>query len=227
MRLAALVSGGKDSLYAVYLAGKEHEISYIVSIISENPESYMFHFPNARLVENQAELMQIPLMQKTTKGEKEEELTDLKEALGKIKSKIDGVVSGATASNYQKTRIEKICRELNLRSVTPLWHKNPEKLLRDMVASGFDIIITAVAAPPLDESWLGREINEDCLGELIELNKFHGISILGEGGEFETFVLDCPLFKKKIKILESEKSWDEKTKSGVLNIKKIKLVNKN
>jgi predicted ATP pyrophosphatase (TIGR00289 family) len=227
MRLAALVSGGKDSLYAVYLAGKEHEIKYIVSIISENPESYMFHFPNARLVEKQAELMQIPLIQKITKGEKEKELEDLKDALKEISNEIDGVVTGATASHYQKERIDKICEELNLKSVAPLWHRDPEKLLREMIASKFDIIITAVAAPPLDEKWLGREINESCVEELIELNEKYSIHAAGEGGEYESFVCDCPLFKKKIEILESEKIWDKKTKSGVLNIKKIKLVNKN
>jgi len=225
MRLAALVSGGKDSLYAAYLAGKEHEIKYIVSIISENPESYMFHFPNAELVEKQAEAMQIPITQKITKGEKEKELFDLIEVLKEIKN-IDGVVSGALASNYQKTRIDKICSDLNLKSLTPLWQRDPVGLIKEMIENRFVIIITAVAAPPLDESWLGRKIDERCISDLVELNKKYGIHPTFEGGEAETFVLDCPLFKRKIEITGSEKIWDEKTRSGWLKIKKIELFDK-
>lgn len=223
MRLAALVSGGKDSLYAAYLASKEHSIAFIVSIISENPESYMFHVPNAALVAKQAESMQLPLIQKSTKGEKEKELSDLKNALVGIKDKIDGVVSGAVQSNYQKNRINKICSDLNLISLAPLWHKEPAELLRSMLSAGFEIIITAVAAPPLDESWLGRKIDEETIKELIKLNKQYGISIVGEGGEFETFVINCPLFKKKLKIIKAKKQWDAKTKSGVLIIKEVAL----
>ncbi|MCX6818753.1 MAG: TIGR00289 family protein [Candidatus Aenigmarchaeota archaeon] len=223
MRLAALVSGGKDSLYAAYLASKEHSIAFIVSIISENPESYMFHVPNATLVAKQAESMQLPLIQKSTKGEKEKELSDLKNALVGIKDKIDGVVSGAVQSNYQKNRINKICSDLNLISLAPLWHKEPAELLRSMLSAGFEIIITAVAAPPLDESWLGRKIDEETIKELIKLNKQYGISIVGEGGEFETFVINCPLFKKKLKIIKAKKQWDAKTKSGVLIIKEVAL----
>ena len=223
MRLAALVSGGKDSLYAAYLVSKEYEIKYIISIIPENPESYMFHFPNAILVEKQAEAMGMPIIQKFTKGEKEKELADLEEAL-RIRD-IDGVVSGAFASNYQKERIDNICKKLGLESITPLWRRNPEELIREMIKNRFEIIITAVAAPPLDESWLGRKIDE-CIEELIELNNKHKISILGEGGEFETFVLDCPLFKKKLRIVETKKQWDKKTRSGMLNIEKIEFLDK-
>jgi len=218
MRLAALVSGGKDSLYAAYLASKEHEIKYIVSIISENPESYMFHVPNAKLVKKQAEAMQIPLIQMHTAGEKEEELKDLKDALSKIKNNIDGVVTGAIQSNYQKTRIDNLCKELGIVHISPLWQKDSEALLRQMLVDDFEIIITAVGAQPLDEKWLGRKIDEKIVNELISLNQQYGISIIGEGGEFESFVLNCPLFKKQLIIVSSEKHWDEKTRSGTLKI---------
>jgi diphthine-ammonia ligase len=225
MKIAALVSGGKDSIYAAYLASMRHEIKYIISIISENPESYMFHVPNAGLVAKQAEAMGIPLIQKTTKGEKEEELEDLrlvlKETIG-----IEGVVSGAFASNYQRDRIDNICRDINLKSLAPLWHRDPLELLRGMISKGFEIIITAVAAPPLDESWLGRKIDERCLEELIKLNKEYEISVMGEGGEFESFVLDCPLFRKKLILLEAKRQWEEKTRSGWLEIKNLGFIDK-
>src|SRR3989338_11593333 len=161
MKLAALVSGGKDSLYAAYLAGKKHEIKYIISIVSENPESYMFHVPNIHLVEEQANLMDIPLIKKKTKGVKEDELKDLEGVLSTIADEIGGIVTGAVASNYQKNRIDKICEKLKIKSVASLWHKNPERLIKDMIKDKFEIIITAVAAPPLDEKWLRREIYEE------------------------------------------------------------------
>lgn len=214
MKIAALVSGGKDSLYAAYLA--KADISYIISVISENPESYMFHVPNAALVEKQAQAMGIPLIQKTTKGEKEAELEDLKAAISE--AHVDAIVGGAVASVYQKERLEKLCNELGIKLIAPMWHKDPESLLRQMLADGFEIIITAVGAPPLDEKWLGRKIDSAMINELVELNKKHGIHIMGEGGEFETFVLNCPLFKKKLNITDSEKMWEEKTKSGWIKI---------
>ncbi|MBI2075962.1 MAG: TIGR00289 family protein [Candidatus Aenigmarchaeota archaeon] len=216
MNLAALLSGGKDSMYALYLAGRENKITYIVTITSENPESYMFHVPNVHLVEEQAKLMGIEIIKKTTKGEKEKELEDLKSVLGTIAGKVDGIVTGAIESNYQKQRVDKICKELNLKSLAPLWHKSPEGLLRSMIKDGFEIIITAVAAPPLDDKWLGRKIDEKCVEELVHLNKKYGIHPSGEGGEYESLVLDCPLFKKKLEVSESKKIWDEKTRSGHL-----------
>lgn len=222
MKVAALLSGGKDSLYALYLASKENKIKYIVTITSENPESYMFHVPNVHLVEEQAKLMEIEIIKKTTKGEKEKELEDLKSVLGTIDGKIDGIVTGAIESNYQKQRIDKICGELKLTSLAPLWHKDPENLLRDMIKNKFEIIITAVAAPPLDEKWLGRKIDENCVEELVQLNKKYGIHPSGEGGEYESLVLDCPLFKKKLEVSGSKKIWDEKTRSGHLVVTVIK-----
>ena len=95
MKLAALLSGGKDSLYAAYQCNA-HEIKYVISVISENPESYMFHVPNIHLVEEQASLMGIPYLQAQTKGEKEKELDDLRAVLQA--ACIDGVVTGAVAS---------------------------------------------------------------------------------------------------------------------------------
>jgi len=227
MKLAALVSGGKDSLYATYLAQKQgHKIKYIISIISENPESYMFHVPNAVFVKQQAEAMGIELIQRITKGKKEEELFDLTAVLKKISGEIDGVVTGAVASVYQKSRIDMICESLKLKSIAPLWAANPEKIINDMINDRFEIIITAVAAPPLDKEWLGRKLNKNCLNELINLNKLYRISVNGEGGEYESFVLNCPLFNKKIEIVDSENFWDKETNSGFMQIKKMRFVKK-
>ncbi|MBI5072314.1 TIGR00289 family protein [Candidatus Woesearchaeota archaeon] len=224
MKLATMISGGKDSLYATYLAKKAgHEISCIISIISENPDSYMFHVPNAHLAKEQAKAMNLPIMIYKTKGTKEKELDDMKKALQDAKSNfcIEGIVTGAIASNYQKSRVDNICKELGLESIAPLWNRNNVELLKEMIRAGFEIIITAVAAPPLDEKWLGKKIDDECIQELLKISEKHGISVLGEGGEIETFVINCPLFSKRIEVLSTETLWDSKTRSGVLKINKI------
>ncbi len=226
MRLAALISGGKDSIYSTYLASKEHEIVYIISMISENPESYMFHFPNIHLVKEQARLMNISLIEKKTKGIKEEELDDIEEVLLSIKGEVDGLVTGALASTYQKMRVDGICKRLDMLSIAPLWHHDPADYLRKALQDGFEIIFVGVAAPPLDRKWLGRRLDEKAIEELVELNRTHGIHIGGEGGETESFVLDCPLFSKKIQVVHAETDWNEKERSGTFDIKEIRLVDK-
>jgi predicted ATP pyrophosphatase (TIGR00289 family) len=155
-------------------------------------------------------------------GEKEKEVKDLEILLNNLDA--DGVVCGAIASKYQKERVEKVCESLRLKVLTPLWGANQEQLLREILKSGFEVIITSVAAEGFDENWLGRKIDEKCIEDLIVLNKKHGISVMGEGGEYESLVLDCPLFSSKLEITKSEKTW--KDNSGLMEIKDAKLVNK-
>ena len=227
MRLASLFSGGKDSTFALYTAKKlGHEIKYLVTIFPENPESWMFHHPCVELTKLQAEALGIKQIIQKTKGEKEKELEDLEKALEKIKDEIEGVVSGAVSSEYQKSRIDKVCEELGLKSFTPLWNKNSEELLEEEVKSGFEIIITTVSTAGLDENWLGRKINLETIEELKKLSKKYGFNLTFEGGEAESLVLDAPIFKKKINILDFEKIWDNKTNSGYIIIKNAKLIQK-
>lgn len=227
MRLAALISSGKDSLYSMYKAREAgHKIEYIIAFFSENPESYMFHIPNVHLVEEQAKLMGIPVIKIITKGEKEKELADIENALAGLKGMIDGIVTGATASNYQKTRIDNICKKLSLKSLAPIWQVPPAQTLRNMLKDDFKIMIVGIAAPPMDDKWLGRIVDEQCIKDLEELNKKHGIHILFEGGEAESLVLDCPMFGKIIEVTESEKHWDAKARAGWLEVRKIRTIGK-
>jgi ABC transporter with metal-binding/Fe-S-binding domain ATP-binding protein len=222
-----LFSGGKDSVLALYKVLEEgHEVKTLITISSKNPESYMFHVPNIGLTPLQAEAMDMPIIFKTTKGVKEEELKDLKEAVKEAIKKyhIQGVVSGAIFSNYQKSRIDNICRELNIKSFVPLWNRKPEEMLVKMVDSGFKIIMSAVAAGGLGPEWLGKELNHAAIKQLLNLHNVCYICTAGEGGEFETLVLDAPFFKKRIEIIDAEKIWDGQ--SGVYDIRKAVLVDK-
>ena len=148
MKLAVLFSGGKDSTLALYKSMQEHEIACLVSIISKNPESYMFHTPNIHIVKMQAEAIGLPLVLKNTKGEKEKELEDLKKAMeeAKKKYKIEGIVTGALKSVYQSSRIQKLCDELGLQCINPLWQRDEIGLLNELLQNNFKVIISGIFA---------------------------------------------------------------------------------
>jgi diphthine-ammonia ligase len=216
MKLATLFSGGKDSVYSSYLAKKQgHELACLITIYSENKESYMFHTPSIEKTRHQAESMNLPIIIHKTKGEKEEELKDLEEAIKKAikKYKIEGIVTGAIRSVYQASRIQKICDNHKIKCINPLWQKEEMSYLNELLENKFKIIIIGVFAYPLDQSWLGRIIDKKFIEEVKELNEKYKIHPAGEGGEFETFVLNCPLFKKPLIIKshndfkEGENSW--------------------
>ena len=203
MKLGVLFSGGKDSCMAAYLAKKQgHEIVCLITIYSKNPESYMFHTPSIKKTKYQAEVMNLPLIVIETEGKKEKELLDLETAIKKAKKeyKIKGIVSGALASNYQKSRIEDVCKKLKLNSLAPLWNKDGFEYLNDIIKNKFKVIITAVSAYPLNASWLGREIDERFIGEIRNLYNKYKVHPAGEGGEFETFVIYCPLFERPLQV---------------------------
>ena len=204
MKLGVLFSGGKDSTLAAFIAKREsYEIACLISIVSENKESYMFHTPSISKTKMQAKAMKIPIIIQKTKGQKEIELKDLKIAIKKAKKKykIEGIVTGAVESIYQASRIQKICDELNIECFNPLWLENQFELLNDLLKNKFEIIITGVFAFPFDKSWLGKKIDRKFIEDIKKLNKKYQISPAGEGGEYESFVLNVPrLFKKGLRI---------------------------
>ena len=211
-KLAVLFSGGKDSCMAAYLMkNKGYGLACLISVFSKNKESYMFHTPSIEKTKQQAKLMNIPLIIQKTKGKKEEELKDLEKVIKKVKDKfeIQGIVTGAIQSVYQASRIQKICDKFGLEYFNPLWHKDELEYLNELIKNKFKVIITGVFAYPLDKSWLGREINKEFIREVKELKEKYKIHVAGEGGEFETFVLDCPLFKKPLKVKNSKISGEK------------------
>ena len=203
MRVAALFSGGKDSVFSIYITQQYGwDVTTLVTLASENTDSWMFHSINIHLTELLAETLDIPLLKRTTKGVKEQEVQDLQDLLQDLP--IDGVISGAIASEYQRTRIERVCDRLGIKSFTPLWHKKPELLLRDQLKAGFQSIIVGVFANGFDETWLGTSITEETIRKLLDLRNRFGINVAGEGGEFETLVLSCPLFSHTLKAPEKK-----------------------
>jgi diphthine-ammonia ligase len=207
MKVAALFSGGKDSVYAVnYVQQQGFDVVCLLSIISKNPDSYMFHTPQIGRCREQADALGIKLYQVETEGEKEDELDDLFEALEMLSGKegIEGVVCGALASDYQRSRVERICEELGLASLTPLWHVDQERYMEQLLSEGFRVRISAVAADGLRKEDLGKLIDANLLKQFKEL----GIQVAGEGGEYESFVEFGPAFSKEVN-LEGTPLWEK------------------
>ena len=180
--------------------------------------SYMFHFPNLKWTALQAEAVGVPLLTEATEGVKEEELSDLERALARAKAehRLEGVYTGALASVYQKTRVERVCADLELECISPLWGIDPEVHMRRLVADGFLAMVVSVSALGLDQSWLGRELDDSSITELVKLGKKFKFHVGLEGGEGETFVTDAPFFAKQVEIRSAEKHW--KGDSGYLEI---------
>jgi diphthine-ammonia ligase len=226
MRLGVLFSGGKDSTLALHYAAKKEEVACLITIISKNKESFMYHTPNIEISTLQAESLGLPQVKRTTEGEKEKELSDLEFAIDEAarKFQIEGVVTGAVESVYQAERVQRICNQLGLWCFNPLWKHNQKALLEELLEKKFNVIISGVFAYPLDEKWLGKQIDNKLISKLVDLQQKYGLSPTGEGGEIETTVLDAPLFKKKIEILDH--SVEFRGNSGVFIIKQARMVPK-
>lgn len=209
MKVAVLFSGGKDSTMAVYAAlDAKEDVRYLLSMKSRNDESYMFHVPNIHITDLLAEALDIPIMSVETDGIKEEELEDLRTAFENLKDLgVEAIYTGALYSVYQKSRIEKLGSEVGLEIISPYWHVDELEYMRKIVSLGFKIMICGVAAWGLDESWLGRIIDDETIDELVRLNEKYHVDIAFEGGEAETLAIDGPIFKKRLEILKYKKEW--------------------
>jgi len=225
MTFAAISSGGKDSTLAIFYAlKKKRNLRCVVSIIPGNRESYMFHFPNASIAKTHAELMGVPIVVRETPGIKEEELDQLEEALESVRSHIGAVTVGAIESVYQKARVKAICDKLGMEMIAPLWHKKPETIWKECLDNGFKVMIVGVGCEGLEKEWLGKIIDKKNLKKLTTLSKKYKFHLGGEGGEFETTVLDCPMFNREIKVKKAETIWEGT--SGMYLIKEVKLIDK-
>ena len=212
MKLAALFSGGKDSTYAIYLAKKlGHSVDVLLTLYPHSSESHLLHYPNIEFTQLQAESMKTPqLIEETSSDDSENESKKLNNliSLAKEKYSIDGIVHGGILSEYQKDNFSLICEKNQLKIISPLWNKEPESYMKELLNENFEYIISTVSSAGLNHSWLGRIIDKNGLDELQKLQKKFRFNLNFEGGEAETFVTNCPLFEKRLLIQDSTTEWD-------------------
>ena len=212
MKLACLFSGGKDSTYAIHLAKNQgHDVVCLLSIFTKSEESHLLHHPNLKWTKLQSESMKIPQLTIISNSDEiEDELIVMEKLLQNAKEQfqIDGLVHGGIKSKFQKEKFETLCLKLNLVSVAPLWNSEPKKYMSDLLDSNFDFMMVTVSSDGLDEQWLGKLILKSDIEILNNLSDKFGFNLNFEGGESETFVLNCPLFSNPIKINKFVKNWD-------------------
>jgi ABC transporter with metal-binding/Fe-S-binding domain ATP-binding protein len=212
MKLACLFSGGKDSTYAIHLAQKQgHDIVCLLSIFPKSEESHLLHHPNLRWTKLQSESMKIPQLTTSSNSDDiDDELLAIENLLQNAKDQfqIDGLVHGGIKSKFQKEKFETLCLKLNLVPIAPLWETEPKKYMNELLDSDFNFMMITVSSDGLDEQWLGKLISKSDIKILNNLSDKFGFNLNFEGGEAETFVIDCPLFSNPIKINKFVKNWD-------------------
>ena len=212
MKLACLFSGGKDSTYAIHLAKNQgHDVVCLLSIFTKSEESHLLHHPNLKWTKLQSESMKIPqLTIISNSDETEDELIVMEKLLQNAREQfqIDGLIHGGIKSKFQKEKFESLCLKLNLVPIAPLWGIDPNEYMNELLDSNFHFIMITVSSDGLDEQWLGKLISKSDIDILNNLSDKFGFNLNFEGGESETFVIDCPLFSTPIKINEFTKNWD-------------------
>ena len=212
MKLACLFSGGKDSTYAIHLAKQQgHDVVCLLSVFPKSDESHLLHHPNLKWTKLQSISMKIPqLIISSNSDETNDELIVMEKLLQTAKDefKIDGLVHGGIKSKFQKEKFETLCTKLNLVSIAPLWNTEPKQYMNDLLDSNFHFLMTTVSSDGLDEQWLGKLILKSDIEILNNLSDKFGFNLNFEGGESETFVINCPLFSNSIQINKFTKNWD-------------------
>ena len=218
MRLASLYSGGKDSAFSLYLAEQQgHDVPYLVNIVPEDRASWIFHTPNLNTVPAMAESMGKKLVLGHSTGEEGSDMEGMRGALEGLD--VEGIVTGAIWSDYQWDRMNMVCGDLGLKLIAPLWRKDQDMLMDQMLDAGIEAVIVGCYAEGFDESWLGRPIDAETVKDLKRLRAKYHISIMGEGGEYESMALYSPLYSKRLRIVSSEREWSRN--NGTLHVREL------
>lgn len=204
-----------------------HDVECLISIIPEISDSLLFHFPNIHLTQVLAQAIGLPIRNfRSSTSRLENEISVLKNAISMVKNEFDieGIVHGGISSMFQKKNFEKVCQDVQLSVYSPLWNLNASNYLHQLIDEKFKITIVGVSALGLDKEWLGITLNHEKVARLESLSKKYGFNLNFEGGEGETLVVDCPIYKKKLEIREGIVKWFGD--NGIFEITDYELIDK-
>ena len=202
MKVIASWSGGKDSCFTCYRAlAQGHQVTHIVNFISQEFRRVSFHGVRARLVSSQARAVSIPLSQHTVPSDMSLYEQRFKRAVLMLKRKgAEGMVFGDIWLQEHRDWIERVCSEVGIIPVMPLWGIAPERVLAEFIEAGFEAMVVSAKADIFNKEWLGRKINHGFLSDLKKLAPGKRVDVCGEQGEYHTLVVDGPLFSKRLQI---------------------------
>ena len=217
-------SGGKESTFSLYRALRQGiSVPYLMSFVSSSGRS-MSHALNTKLLKAQSEAVGIPLVTKEVTWETYEE--GFKELVNELKPKgVEGCIFGDVEEiTEHREWNERVCKELGVKALSPLFGGDPENLFREFTQLGFEAVVIVVKKEFLGDEWLGRKLDQDFLNDLLEIKDSKNVDILGELGEYHTFVYDGPIFKKRINILKTQKV--PRNSHTYMDITNFRLTNK-
>jgi len=225
LKVSCLVSGGKDSIYALWCAFHQYEVVSIINFESDKLESLLFHIPNSKFVSLIAEMFSLPLISVKMKSD------DLKEEIEQLtgairKSGTEAIITGGIRSEFQRYHFNRAALMANVKCFNPLWRLSPELIIQDLINNHFEIILVSVSSMGLDQSFLGKKITHQLTRKIRGISYGSDLAIIGEGGEYESFVLDAPFFPSRIVIQESQIHWNEFREEGSLEITSATLESK-
>ena len=224
-KVGVLVSGGKDSLLSLWIALHKYNVTAIINIVPKKGDSQLFHYENSRFVNLISNMLGLKFYTAELKSnDMDEELSTLTNLI--LKSGVKAIVTGGVLSEFQRFKFNRAAKLANVNCYSPIWRKSPEIILNLLINNNFKVIIVSVSSMGLNKNLLGRTLTSELYKTLKRLKKEFGLSIIGEGGEFETFVLDAPFFPKKLVIEDSEVIWNEIRGTGWLKINKLTLKKK-
>ena len=228
MKVACLFSGGKDSTFSLYLAKRMGlSIECLLTLIPYSPESYLFHYPNIWITSIQSQALEIPIITKKIQSSSIDDEGGYLYNLIKIAIKdyqIEGIVHGGISSNFQRNKFYDICKKLSLELISPLWEVNQFEYMNSLLNNNFLVKIVGISAMGLESKWLGINLDSINLQILNNLSKKYGFNLSFEGGEAETLVIDCPLYRKKLQINAAATFWDGQR--GIFEIQEVSLIEK-
>ncbi|MBI2542705.1 MAG: diphthine--ammonia ligase [Candidatus Aenigmarchaeota archaeon] len=227
MKVAVMFSGGKDSTMALnYALSQGWDVETLISVKPKSTESFLYQYSTVEWTRLTSEALGIPVIHvKSEKIGPKEEADELEEVFKNLK--VDAILMGGVGLQETQIReLKRVAQKFGIDIIVPYENLTSEELFDKTINSGFDIMMTDVATDGLGPEWLGKKLDKETAGEFKKLSKKFGFDVLGEGGYYNTFVVNGPKFKKKIEVISSRKIWDNKTSSGYLEIEEAKLVPK-
>ncbi|MFC1919436.1 diphthine--ammonia ligase [Chloroflexota bacterium] len=200
MKVISSWSGGKDSCIACYQAMQQgYQVKYLLNFVHQNGGRSMSHEIDSRLMGFQSQAADIPLLQREVTWESYEDV--LKRVIKEVmKEGVTGCVFGDIDLQEHKDWIDRVCGEIGIEPILPLWGKKRETLMREFIKAGFEAIVICTKGKVMGQEWLGRVVNNEFIRDIKELQKTVDVDLCGEAGEYHTFVMAGPIFRGRIKV---------------------------